>query len=111
MVSSPDPLPNIEFVLSTDDKLPPAPIWCLARELSDTQTWLMPDFGFWSWPETKVGSYNEVQRKAVAMENADENPRGRAWPWEAKNTTLLWRGAVMGLKVREIYLEATVGRA
>ena len=102
-----DPLPNIEFVLSTDDKLPPAPIWSLAREASDSTTWLMPDFGFWSWPETKVGSYDEVQRKAEAMENTADNPTGHAWPWGDKTATLLWRGATMNLDLREKFINVT----
>ena len=62
----------------------------------------MPDFGYWSWPETKVGSYGEVQRKARETE-AD------AWTWEAKKEKLVWRGAAMGLEVREKFIEVTHG--
>ena len=107
IVSSPDYLPNIEFVVSTDDKLPPLPIWSFARERNDHITWLMPDFGFWSWPETKVGSYGEVQRKAVAMEQTTDNPSGTAWTWPAKVDKLLWRGATMSLPLREKFLKVT----
>lgn len=107
VVSSPELLPNIEFVISTDDKLPPTPLWSFAREKSDKITWLMPDFGFWSWPETKVGSYGEVQRKATAMEDTTENPTGRSWTWDSKTPKLFWRGATMGLKLREKFLSAT----
>ena len=93
--------------MSTDDKLPPLPIWSFAREKDDLITWLMPDFGFWSWPETKVGSYGEVQRKAVAMEQTEDNPSSKAWPFEAKEDKLLWRGATMGLELREKFIAIT----
>ena len=67
----------------------------------------MPDFGFWSWPETKVGSYGEVQRKAISMEDSLNNPSGKAWAWAAKENKLLWRGAIMGLEVREKFIGIT----
>ena len=71
----------------------------------------MPDFGFWSWPETKVGSYDEVQRKAEAMEDTVDNPTGRAWPWELKTATLLWRGATMNLDLRETFINVTAEKS
>lgn len=111
VVSSPDPLPNIEFIVSTDDKLPPEPLWSFAREIGDEKTWLMPDFGFWSWPETKVGSYSEVQRKAIAMEDTSNNPSGKAWGWKNKKDQLFWRGAVMGLEVREQFISITADKS
>ena len=110
VITSPEPLPNTEFVISTDDKLPPLPIWSLARERNDDITWLMPDFGFWSWPETKVGSYGEVQRKAQAMEDSKDNPTGRAWTWAEKNKQLLWRGATMNLELRQHFINKTTGK-
>ena len=67
----------------------------------------MPDFGFWSWPETKVGSFSEVQRKAVEMEESRNNPTGRAWSWTEKVPKVLWRGATMGLPLREELVRAT----
>ena len=67
----------------------------------------MPDFGFWSWPETKVGSYGEVQRKAMSMEDGVSNPTGKAWSWTVKENKLLWRGAIMGLEVREKFISIT----
>ena len=70
-------------------------------------TWLMPDFGFWSWPETKVGSYGEVQRKAIAMEDTADNPTRKPWSWDSKEDKLLWRGAVMNLQVREKFISIT----
>lgn len=110
VVTSPELLPDIEFVISADDKLPPAPLWSFARDEPDELTWLMPDFGFWSWPETKVGSYSEVQRKAKAMEDTTENPTGRAWKWGTKKDKLFWRGATMGLELREKLIDVTAGK-
>ena len=106
-MTSPEPLPNIEFTFSSDDKLPPQAQWAFAKKTSDRRTWLMPDFGFWSWPETKVGAYAEVASKAIAMEDGTDNPTGRAWPWTAKVPKVLWRGATMGLALREKLVRAT----
>ena len=110
VTSSPDPLPNIEFIVSTDDRLDPLPLWSYARATHDDTTWLMPDFGFWSWPETKVGSYGEVQRKAEAMEESTNNPSGHAWAWKDKKKELFWRGATMNLEVRKKLIELTANK-
>jgi hypothetical protein len=110
ITTSPEPLPNIEFTFSTDDWLPPLPQWAFARKRHDNQTWLIPDFGFWSWPETKVGSYGEVQLKAVAMEESSANPTGKPWHWEDKVGKLLWRGATMNLELREKLVNVTKGK-
>lgn len=110
ITTSPEPLPNIEFTFSEDDWLPPTPQWALARKAGDTATWLMPDYGYWSWPETKVGGYGEVQDKALEMENSSDNPTGKAWEWSAKFPKALWRGATMGLELREKLLKVTEGK-
>ena len=110
VVTSPHKLPHIEFIFSSDDKLPPAAQWAFAKKPSDHQTWLMPDFGFWSWPETKVGSYVEVVQKAVEMEDTPDNPTGKPWAWTDKIPKVLWRGATMGLKLREQLVRATTDK-
>jgi hypothetical protein len=53
----------------------------------------MPDFGYYSWPEPHIGAYNEIQANAIAVDEA--------FPWEKKAPELIWRGAILGLKVRE----------
>ncbi|KAL9622891.1 MAG: hypothetical protein Q9160_002817 [Pyrenula sp. 1 TL-2023] len=106
IVSSPEALPNIEFVFNTDDRIASAPVWGYARREQDEDIWLMPDFGYWSWPETKVGSMLEVQMKAVSTERSAEG----GWPWPQKGNQLLWRGATMGLELRENFIEATAGK-
>ncbi|EEQ33050.1 hypothetical protein McanMca71_003766 [Microsporum canis] len=102
IVSSPDPLPNIEFVFNTDDKVDSVAQWGYARRPQDKDMWLMPDFGYWSWPETKVGTMQEVQTKAEQEE--------QTWTWPKKIPKLFWRGATMGLEVRDKLIEVTHGQ-
>jgi hypothetical protein len=59
----------------------------------------MPDFGYWSWPEPKIGSYSEVQLKAAM--------KGTRVPWKEKIGKLVWRGAILGLPLREKFMEVT----
>jgi hypothetical protein len=101
ILTSPEPLPNIEFAFNTDDRIPSVPLWGYARREEDTHIWLIPDFGYWSWPETKVGSMREVQMKAAWAETND------GWTFSHKIKKLLWRGATMGLPLRENFIEAT----
>jgi len=63
--------------------------------------WLMPDFGYWSWPEPKIGSYLEVQMKATAMDTK--------LAWRKKTNKLIWRGASMELLVREQLVNVSRG--
>lgn len=81
-------------------------MWGYARREEDKDIWLMPDFGYWSWPETKVGSMLEVQMKAISTERSTDG----GWPWAQKGSQLLWRGATMGLELREKFIEATMGK-
>ncbi|KAJ5332256.1 CAZyme family GT90 [Penicillium brevicompactum] len=99
--SSPEPLPNIEFAFNTDDSVDGLPLWGYARRAKDKAIWLIPDFGFWSWPETKAGSTREVQAKA---EWAEEE----GLTWENKTAKLLWRGVPkMGPKIRDKLMQVT----
>lgn len=103
ILTSPDPLPNIEFTLNTDDiASPDDTTWAYSRRSSDKKLWLMPDFGYWSWPEPKIGAYSEVQMRAQAMDTKV--------PWAQKLDKLVWRGAMMDLLVREQLFEASAGR-
>ncbi|QSZ37094.1 hypothetical protein DSL72_009186 [Monilinia vaccinii-corymbosi] len=102
MLTSPEPLPNIEFTMNVDDRLEGHPQWLYARQAHNTETWLMPEYGFWAWPETEIGSYGEVQMKALLTESE--------WPWGRKVDKLLWRGATMNLEVRKKFVEVTEGK-
>jgi hypothetical protein len=86
IVTSPEPLPNIEFVLDVDDIATPESTspatWAFSRQAVNETLWLMPDFGYWSWPEPKIGSYGKVQMKAAAMElQVPRNWHGGAQHW------------------------------
>ncbi|KAK6517481.1 hypothetical protein TWF281_004133 [Arthrobotrys megalospora] len=102
IVTSPEPLPNIEFTFNTADYIErPAATWTYARRSNETLNWLMPDFGYWSWPEPKVGSYDEIRIKALLAEEAI--------PWEKKIQKIVWRGATLKLPVRLALLNQTMG--
>ena len=103
LLTSPEPLPNIEFTLNSDDIAPQHATWSYARLAEHTNSWLMPDFGYFSWPEPKIGSYSEVQKKAAEMD--------KKTTWKQKTSKLVWRGAVMGLKTREDLLRVSEGKA
>jgi hypothetical protein len=104
ILTAPEPVPNIEFAFNTDDRIPSVPLWGYARRAEDTHIWLIPDFGYWSWPETKVGSMREVQMKAALAEEHD------GWTWSRKVRKILWRGATMGLPLREKFIQVTAGQ-
>ncbi len=106
LVSFPDraQLPNCEFIISWGDKpAHGAPVWGYTKK--DTpdfyDTWLMPDFGFFSWPEPKTGTYTEIRR---AMEKVDADV-----PFENKVPKLVWRGASLN-EDRGTLIERTRGR-
>lgn len=91
LTSSPDrpsSIPNIEFVFSTDDFVsdPTVPIWTYSKRPDESTTWLMPDFGFWAWPEVRIGPYSSVRRKIA---DVDES-----LPFQEKKKQLVWRGSL-----------------
>ncbi|KAJ5584434.1 Lipopolysaccharide-modifying protein [Penicillium hispanicum] len=95
IISSPETLPNIEFAFNSDDRIESVALWGYARQEKDKNIWLIPDFGYWSWPETKAGSMKEVVMKAEWAEEEED------LSWSKKVEKVLWRGATMGLKLRE----------
>lgn len=101
ILTSPEVLPNIEFAFNADDRIPSVPLWGYARRAEDTHIWLIPDFGYYSWPETKVGTMGEVRMKAEMEEQSG------SWAWKQKHPQLLWRGATMGLSLRERLIDVT----
>jgi hypothetical protein len=82
-------LPNIEFIFSIEDWSidENLPIWAYDRKRADQNTWLIPDFGFYAWPEPGIGTYSEVRRRMRDVE--DEIPS-----LAHKIQKLIWRGAV-----------------
>lgn len=103
VITSPEPIPNIEFVFMSDDIAwgTTEAKWSYSRRANETYNWLMPDFGYWSWPEPRIGSYLEVQMKATAMDTK--------LAWRKKTNKLIWRGASMELLVREQLVNTSRG--
>ena len=95
VVTSRERLPDVEFCISVNDwgsmgkfSLDRAP------ELYDV--WLMPDYGWFSWPE-HVGSYAEHREKTLRVE--------KETPWDKKISKLFWRGSMsVGTADREAML-------
>lgn len=63
------------------------PLMVLDRTAKQHHLWLMPDFGFGSWPEPKVGYYPEVVKKAQDFD--------AKMSWEEKVPQLFWKGALL----------------
>lgn len=61
--------------------------WVLGRESAEDSLVLMPDYGFFSWPEPGVGSFLEVRDKTYQFETRQT--------WSDKIPELFWRGALM----------------
>ncbi|ODN77289.1 hypothetical protein L198_08024 [Cryptococcus wingfieldii CBS 7118] len=111
ILTSPEPLPDVEFVVQTSDAgAGKSPIFALCRTASQKALWLMPDFGFFSWPEPGVGSYSEVRAKTLAYEQSlglevDSGMEVIKGDWENKTDKLFWRGSPM-VEVRHDLLRA-----
>jgi hypothetical protein len=87
IIAFPGTLPNVEFSFALSDKPEDhdhtKPIWVLSRTEADPFKWVMPDFGYWSWPLKVVGEYTEIRRTMRMNEPV----------WEEKTPKALWRGA------------------
>lgn len=84
--TSPEPLPNVEFGIGADDvPSPGGPArWELARLTDDEKTWLLPDFGFFSWAEMErdIGGYTGFRCRSKEVES-------RVGGWENKENRLV----------------------
>ncbi|KAJ1025215.1 hypothetical protein NDA16_002719 [Ustilago loliicola] len=103
VVGSREKLPDAEFCLSAND-------WgsmgkfSLDRAPYLEDVWLMPDYGFYSWPEPGIGSYTEHREKTLRVEQAN--------PWGKKVPKLFWRGAMgVGTADRKALLAAAENHA
>ncbi|KAI9617717.1 hypothetical protein H4Q26_013025 [Puccinia striiformis f. sp. tritici PST-130] len=106
VITSPELLPDIEFVIKTNDAPQGGddehPLWVLDRTKSQEEVWLMPDYGFYSWPEPKVGGMVEVRDKTAERE--------ASLTWDKKISKAFWRGAIL-VKLREQLLEVSKGKS
>ncbi|KKZ67495.1 hypothetical protein EMCG_06872, partial [[Emmonsia] crescens] len=86
-------IPNIEFIFTTEDfHHEPHPVWVYSKREGDGWAWLMPDFGYWSWPEIKAGQYRSVRQRIAAIDqgaviNGKTNPPLK---FQEKKKQLLW---------------------
>ncbi|KAE8394812.1 glycosyl transferase family 90-domain-containing protein [Aspergillus alliaceus] len=109
-------LPNIEFVLTTEDySNGKGPIWSYSKRDEDSNVWLMPDFGYWSWPEVRIGPYKDVRRRIAAVDDGDITINGQVVPglhFHDKKKQLAWRGSVAtNPQVRGKLLKAAQGKS
>lgn len=89
ITSSREPLPDIEFTVTDHDsalikKNDNHTTWSYSRKGHQESLWLMPDFGFWGWPDVGLRSYAELQ----ALLDAEEDD------FFDKIPQLVWRGSL-----------------
>ncbi|KAJ5641250.1 hypothetical protein N7490_005250 [Penicillium lividum] len=94
-------LPSIEFIFTTEDFAEdpsgPGPIWAYSKRDGEDSVWLMPDFGYWAWPEVQIGPYHEVRRRIAAIDDGETFPDGTVVPglaFKDKKKQLVWRGSL-----------------
>ncbi|CAD6568880.1 MAG: hypothetical protein CYPHOPRED_002920 [Cyphobasidiales sp. Tagirdzhanova-0007] len=105
--TSPERLPNIEFTIRIKDipqHVKKLPIWELCRESHLQHVWLQPDFGFYSWPEPGVGSFQEVMHKATKHENDSSG-------WNGKKKKLFWKGNMGMNSLRKALADAVSNKS
>ncbi|KAE9978135.1 hypothetical protein EG328_001672 [Venturia inaequalis] len=105
ILTSPNPVPNIEFSFSVSDYADPnhvnKTIWALTRLASEESTWLMSDFAYFSWPMNGlIGSYATVRSRISEREPA----------WKDKIDKAVWRGSVKPNKARQDLINAAEGK-
>lgn len=99
MTALPEPrkVPNIEFVISIEDALSNDPsldriVWGYNRASDDYNTWVMPDFDGWSYPDDDLGGYDAFRTRAKKFEK----------PFMEKIPQVVWRGSgSVGDEIRE----------
>lgn len=89
VATSSEALPDVEFTFTDHDSAlidlqSNFTTWAYSRLKYQDTLWLMPDFGFWAWPDVGQRSYAELQ----TILDADEDE------FEDKVPKLVWRGAL-----------------
>ncbi|CAD6583247.1 MAG: hypothetical protein TREMPRED_003509 [Tremellales sp. Tagirdzhanova-0007] len=107
LLTSPEPLPDVDFVIQTHDAGGgDYPHFVLDRTVEQEHLWLMPDFGFFSWPEPGVGAYDQVRAETLNYETVLELNATEASILGRKTKKLFWRGSPM-VEVRQDLLRAS----
>jgi hypothetical protein len=73
----------------------------LTRHITEEDKWVMPDFGYWSWPIDVIGEYSQVRRDII--ENEPE--------WFKKVPKAVWRGSTKTNVIREVLVNASKGKS
>jgi len=105
VVAYPDAIPNIEFSVCLGDWPgdPSAswPLWVLTRSKKEEEKWVMPDFGYWSWPNDLIGEYTQIRGDIHENEPV----------WDKKLSRAVWRGATVTNKLRDDLVRVTRGKS
>ncbi|KAF2450536.1 hypothetical protein P171DRAFT_348654 [Karstenula rhodostoma CBS 690.94] len=109
IITSSEPVPDIEFSLtftdvpddSTTETHSNHTFWALSRLPHDKNMWIMPDFGYWTWPLDLVGSYEQIRVEMAKNQLS----------WKERVPRLLWRGALKTNKVRQTMYQTTRGKS
>ncbi|KAH8883764.1 hypothetical protein GQ53DRAFT_798175 [Thozetella sp. PMI_491] len=97
--SSPEPVPNIEAVISTDDSprrsIDRGVLLGFTRPSGEdwANIWLLPDYGYWSWEYTGAPSWEAIRRKIYDLE--------KELSWADKINKAIWRGKADANPVRQ----------
>lgn len=107
ITTSPTPLPDTIFTYSIIDN-PRQNSWSFSRDPKmPGNYWIMPHFGFWSWPLPFIGTMDEALSKISKTE--------KETPWEKKIDKVVWRGtawfnSIGNTALRPHLLAATKGK-
>lgn len=109
-------LPSIEFIFTTEDfagnNQNNKPIWAYSKRDEDESIWLMPDFGYWSWPEVKIGPYKDIRRRISAIDDGDITTNTPPLPFKNKKKQLVWRGSLAtNPELRSKFLKSSLGHS
>ncbi|KAM0751095.1 hypothetical protein T439DRAFT_325250 [Meredithblackwellia eburnea MCA 4105] len=87
ILASPEPIPDFDLYLRPNDKGYANTAFETVQPRPGKQAWLIPDFGFYSWPEPILTNYKGVVREIERVE--------REISWEEKSSKVFWRGAFL----------------
>lgn len=109
-------LPDVEFVLTTEDmSRGGSPVWAYSKRDDEDLVWLMPDFGYWSWPEVSVGPYKEIRQRIAALDDGGVTAKGKVTAglkFKDKKKQLFWRGNIItNDEIRSKLLQASDGKS